>query len=228
LAPLSLTARDHFSVYALDCELHTSPVDDPADRATVERAVDAVLKSWNARSGAVHSNCPNPLHFWDAVTVVTKELRARPGLRVMLVVSDGVDEGSTNSWKLVGEYAQESSVAIFGLADVPIDMRENALNVVCQLSGGIPLTASPQSLAKQLQRLMTMVRGRYIVEFPHPASTKPSHFFMEMTIAGSQDFIRPAGATVSVDDPKILSDPMTVLPDPSYAPQVGNRKVKPN
>jgi hypothetical protein len=72
---------------------------------------------------------------------------------------------------------------------------------------------------------MTMVRGRYIVEFPHPVSTTPSYRVMDITIAKSLAFIRPAGAAVSVDDPKILNDPMTVRPDASYSPQVGNRKV---
>jgi hypothetical protein len=48
---------------------------------------------------------------------------------------------------------------------------------------------------------------------------------MDMTIAKSDAFIRPAGARVLVDDPKILADPMTILPDSSYAPRVGNRKV---
>ena len=226
IAGLSLTARDKLWVYALDCQLYRSSVDDRTDHAAVKQAVDSVLASWNARAGVRQSgSCPNPLYLWDSVAVVTKELRVQPGLRVMLVVSDGVDGGSRNNWNLVREYAQKGSVAIFGLTGAPNSHMENAFNSVCQLSGGILLPASPQNLAKQLQWFMTMVRGRYIVEFPHPVTTKPVHLTMEITIAKSHDFIRPAGAAVSVDDPKILNDPTTVLPDPSYAPQVGNRKV---
>jgi hypothetical protein len=226
IAGLALTARDRLSVYALDCSLHRSPVEDPADRRAVEQAVGSVLRSWNARRAVGQSgSCPNRMYLWDSVSVVTKELRTRPGLRVMLVVSDGVDGGSRNNWNLVREYAQGSSVAIFGLTGKPNTFVEDAFNSVCQLSGGILLTASPQNLAKQLQWFMTMVRGRYIVEFPHPVSTEPSRFLMEMTIAKSHDFIRPAGAAVTLDDPKILNDPMTVRPDASYSPQVGNRKV---
>jgi hypothetical protein len=224
LAPLSLTARDKLWVYALDCQLHRSPVDDPGDPATVKQAVDSVLKSWNARGG-VQSGCPNRLNLWDSVTVVTKELRARPGLRVMLVVSDGVDGGSWNNWNLTRDYAVASSVAIFGLTGRPNVFVEDSFDSVCQLSGGMLLKASPHNLAKQLQWFMTMVRGRYIVEFPHPVSTKPSHLIMDITIAKSLTFIRPAGAAVAVDDPKILNDPMTVPPDASHAPQVGSRKV---
>jgi hypothetical protein len=226
LAPLSLTARDQLSVYALDCQLHRSSVDNPPDRAAVKQAVDSVLKPWNAvRDGPQSARCSNRLYFWDAVTVVTKELRAQPGLRVMLVVSDGVDGGSRNNWNLAREYAATGGVAIFGLTDKANAFVEDPFNSVCQLSGGILLTASPHDLAKQLQLFMTMVRGRYIVEFPHPVSTKPMHFVMDMTIARSHNFIRPAGATVSVDDPKILNDPMTIVPDATYRPQVGNRKV---
>lgn len=233
LAPLSLTARDHLSIYALDCELFRSSVNDPADPAAVKQAVDSVLQSWNARPGVQQSaSCPNRRYLWDSVAVVTDELRARSGLRVMLVVSGGVDGGSRNNWNLVRLYAQGSSVAIFGITRAPnssfapSDFRaENAFNSVCQLSGGMLLTASPDNLAKQLQWFMKMVRGRYIVEFPHPVTTKPSHLNMEVTIANRYAFIRPAGAAVSVDDPKILNDPMTVHPDASYAPQVGNRTV---
>ena len=226
LAPLSLTARDQLRVYALDCQLHRSPVDDPSDRVAVKQAVDSVLASWKARGGVRQSgSCPNPLYLWDSVTVVTKELRARPGLRVMLVVSDGSDGGSRNNWNLARDYAVASSVAIFGLAGRPNVFMEDSFDSVCQLSGGILLTASPHNLAKQLQWFMTMVRGRYIVEFPHPVSTTPSRLLMDITIAKSLAFIRPAGAAVALDDPKILNDPMTVLPDASHAPQVGNRKV---
>jgi hypothetical protein len=240
LAQLSLTARDRLWVYALDCQLDRSSLVNPADRAAVEQAVDLVPASWKTRRGVQQSgSCLNPLYLWDSIAVVTKELRERPGLRVMLVVSDGADGGSRNNWNLVREYAQDNSVAIFGLTGRPNVLRgaiigstrqpnglvEDPFNSLCQLSGGILLTASPQNLAKQLQWFMTMVRGRYIVEFPHPESTKPSHLIMEMTIAKRHDFIRPAGAAFVVDDPKILNDPMTVRADASYAPQVGNRKV---
>jgi hypothetical protein len=226
LPSLSLTARDHLSVSVLYCQLDTFPVSNPTSRAGVEQSVAAVAKSLNALLGVgQRRSCVDRMYFWDAVTVVTRRLRAEPGLRVMLVISDGFDGGSKNTPKLAGEYAQESSVAIFGLTDAPIYMGESALNVVCQSSGGILLSGSQQNLAKQMEWFMKMVRGRYIVDFPHPVSTKPTHFFMEMTIAKSHDFIRPAGATVSVDDPNILNDPMTIRPDPSYAPQVGNRKV---
>jgi hypothetical protein len=226
LALLSLTARDHLVVYALDCQLSRFPVEDPSDRAAVTQVVDSALKSWKERGGVQQSgSCPNRLYFWDSVTVVTKDLRARSGLRVMLAVSDGFDGGSRNNWNLVREYAQESSVAIFGLTGEQNVFVEDPLNSVCQLSGGILLKANPYNLAKQLHRFMTMVRGRYIVEFPHPVTTKPTRFLMDVTIARSDALIRPAGAAVLVDDPKILTDPMTIHPDASYAPQVGNRKV---
>jgi hypothetical protein len=226
LAPLSLTANDRLSVYALDCQITRSSLDDPSDPVAVKEAVDSVLESWKARRLVLQSeSCPNRRYLWDSVTVVTKELRAQSRLRVMLLVSDGVDRGSRNSWNLARDYAQHSSVAIFGLTGVPNVLQENPLNEVCQLSGGMILTASSHNLAKQVRWFMTMVRGRYIVEFPHPVSTKPLDLIMDITIAKRRAFIRPAGAAFAVDDPKILNDPTTLLPDPSYAPQVGNRRV---
>jgi hypothetical protein len=221
-------------VYAIDCHLFRSSVGNAADRAAVKQAVDSALHSWNTRPAVPESSsCPNRRYLWDSVAVVTKELREQAGLRVMLVVSSGVDGGSRNNWNRVREYAQGSSVAIFGISSVPnagIARRdvssENAFNSVCQLSGGMILMASPDNLAQQLQWFMAMVRGRYIVEFPHPVWTKAETLAMQITIVnGHHAFIRPAGASVLIDDPKILNDPHTVAPDASYAPQVGNRKV---
>jgi len=148
---------------------------------------------------------------------------------VILAVTDGVDRGSRNSWNALRDFAQMRSVAIFGLvqlADLKSTRNEAPFNDVCQLSGGILLPTPAKDLEKQLARAVTLIRGRYIVEFPRPVTTVGGHYNMDITISRRrQAFIRPAGAEVPTDDPAILNDPTTVPSDLSRTPQLGNRKI---
>jgi uncharacterized protein YjlB len=76
-----------------------------------------------------------------------------------------------------------------------------------------------------MKQFLTMLRGRYIVEFPHPVDTLGGEHGMEITIKGSDALVLPAGIGVPLDDPAILKDPTTVPADPASAPQLGKRKV---
>jgi hypothetical protein len=172
--------------------------------------------------------CQNPLSLWDSLATIVQTLSKRPGRRVILAVTDGVDRGSRNSWNALRFFAQTRSVAIFGLVQ-PADLRntqnEAPFNDVCQLSGGILLPTSAEDLGKQLAWAVMLVRARYIVEFPRPVTTVGGHYSMDITISRQAAFIRPAGAAIPIDDPAILNDPTTVPPDLSRTPQLGNRKI---
>jgi hypothetical protein len=86
------------------------------------------------------------------------------------------------------------------------------------------LLSPPSSLDFTLQRFVTLVRERYIVEFPRPANATPGTHSQEVRIARSKDFIRPAGISVPIPDASVLSDPTTVPSDPSLTPQLGMRR----
>jgi hypothetical protein len=229
LAPLSLNANDEVSIYALSCEL-IHPTDPGAtDAAALKRQVNLVLRqSQSLDRRDTKGRCQNRLYLWDSLVDIVQTLSKRPGRRVVLAVTDGVDRGSRNSWNALRFFAQASSVAIFGLVQ-PEDLRntqnETPFNDVCQLSGGILLPTPPKDLGKQLAWAVTLIRGRYIVEFPRPVSTVGGHYNMDITISRSRAFIRASGAEFPTDDPSILNDPTTVPPDLSRTPQVGNRKV---
>jgi hypothetical protein len=229
LAPLSLHAKDEVSIYALDCGL-IHPTDQGAtDAATLKQQVDLVLR----QSQSVHwwdtkPTCQNPIKLWDSLVNIVQTLSTRPGRRVILAVTDGVDHGSRNSWNALRDFAQARSVAIFGLVP-PWELRhfqnETPFDDVCQLSGGILLPTSAEDLGKQLAWAVTLIRGRYIVEFPRPVTTVGGHYSMDITISRREAFIRPTGARVPTDDPAILNDPTTVPSDLSRTPQLGNRKI---
>jgi hypothetical protein len=241
LAPPFLTLRDRVSLYVLDCDLIRFSVAAPYTQDALKGVVDRALKPWSGRGQVGQStNCPTRRYLWDTLAAMTGALSKQAGRRVILAVTDGVDRGSLSPWNEVRTYAQQSGVAIFGMTDAAIlniapngnqsmnpgyVHKESPFNSVCELSGGIVLAAHPKTLERQLQWFVTMVRGRYIVEFPHPVSTKGVYRGMEISIEKSDAFIRPAGASVPLDDPKILDDPTTVRSDSANAPKVGKRKV---
>jgi hypothetical protein len=232
LAPLSLHTRDEVSIYALDCELIHTPDQRGTDAATLKRQVDLVLRQSQSRDQSdTKPRCQNSLNLWDSLATIVQNLSKRPGRRVILAVTDGVDRGSRNSWNALRDFAQTRSVAIFGLVP-PEELRANNItrnelpfNEVCQLSGGMLLPTSSKDLGRQLALAVMLIRGRYIVEFPRPVTTVGGHYSMDITISRRQALIRPTGAGVPTDDPAILNDPTTVPPDLSRTPELGNRKI---
>jgi hypothetical protein len=234
LAPLSLHAKDRVSVYSMDCNLGRSAENVPADPARLHRAVDLALEPWRTHGrDRWRSDCKTPANLWDSLMVVTRALGEQPGRRVMLVVTDGVDRGSKASWNSLRMLAQEHGVAIFGMvqiADTNIGYTrtrnpEDMFKSVCELSGGIVLTASEKSLSEDLKEFTGIVRARYIVEFPHPVDTKGGYHDMNITIDKSDAHVLPSGIGIPVDDAAILRDPTTVSMDPADVPQAGKRKV---
>jgi hypothetical protein len=230
LAPLSLHAKDEVSIYALDCQL-IHPTDQGAtDAATLKRQVDLVLRQSQSRDQRdTKPRCQKPLYLWDSLASIVQTLSNRPGRRVILAVTDGVDRGSRNSWNALRFFAQTRSVAIFGLVQ-PADLRnrrdEVPFNDVCQMSGGILLPTAAKDLEKRLAWAVTLIRARYIVEFPPPVSTVAGHYSLDITISERpKAFIRPTGMELPTDDPAILNDPTTVPSDSSRTPELGNRKI---
>ena len=80
----------------------------------------------------------------------------------------------------------------------------------------------PQNHLVQFTKLL---RGRYIVEFPRPFNATGGHN-LAVSIEKSNDFIRPAGISVPIEDPAILADPTTVPSDPSLTPVEGKERPK--
>jgi hypothetical protein len=229
LAPLSLHAKDEVSIYALDCHLIHPRDQGATDAATLKRQVDLVLQ-WQSRDQRdTKRRCQNPLYLWDSLASIVETLSTRPGRRVILAVTDGVDRGSRSSWNALRFFAQTRSVAIFGLVQ-PADLRNTQDEVpfddVCELSGGILLPTSAKDLGKQLAWAVTLIRARYIVEFPRPVSTVGGHYSLDITISTRPEaFIRPTGSQFPSDDPAILNDPTTVPSDLSRTPELGDRKI---
>jgi hypothetical protein len=235
LAPVSLHLKDRVSVYSMYCKLVRTSIDAPADGALLKGAVDRALAEWSAGAQDRHKrDCQKPSNLWDSMAFAANELSTRPGRRVLLVVTDGVDRGSRTSFTALRDFAQERSVAIFGLLQsgdvsglLPMGTpnRSSAFNALCELSGGMVLTAAPKELAERLKWFTTLLRDRYILEFPRPHDAEGGKVEMSVTVEKMKAFILTAGIGIPLPDPKILKDPTTVPLNPADAPQLGKRKV---
>jgi hypothetical protein len=235
LAPLSLKAWDHVSIYVLDCSFSHTLEDAPAGQDDLKRAVDSALQMWSYRRPKKHEgDCKPSSRLWDALTsIILDPVYHLPGRRVVLAITDGSDRGSTSTWNYVRVLAQSAGVAIFGVVDVPPHLtdswnknHENPFNSVCQLSGGMIFMTNPRDLAETLTRFIQTIRERYIVEFPRPLNSTAGEHGLHVKIEKSEDdFIRSAGLSVPMPDPAVLADPATVASDPSRAPVEGTRRT---
>ena len=87
-------------------------------------------------------------------------------------------------------------------------------------------TTDERSLAKTLQRFTSILRERYIVEFPRAYNVTAGSHDMEVRVnKGANYFIRPMGISVPIADPALARDPTTVPTNPAHEPKVGTRKV---
>ena len=250
LAPLSLHPRDRVSVYALDCSLRRSLHEAPAESVLLKKAVGAVLEPSVQHKRNKHGErCDLRGHLWDGLAEVAIALSEAPGRRVILVVTDGRDSGSRNSWNEVRYFAQSKGIAIFALNFAPASLAamgsyrvgsggylpggggasavEKPLVSVCELSGGIVMRMNDSSaLSKSLERFVTMLRERYIVEFPRPTNSTAGEHGLEVKIdKGIYIIIRPSGVSVPLPDPALMADPATIQAGPSQAPEQGTQKV---
>jgi len=236
-APSWLSPLDRVSIYVLDCGLVRSLNDTPADGRMLTLGMDAALKSWTTRKVEAHGKgCKQTVHLWDAIGYVASELSKLPGRRVILLITDGRDRGSARTWNEVRIYLQAMGVAVFGLTTVPLapslsgwrwnNSDVNALNAICELSGGMLTVNYPAMAGKTVQRLIPTLRGRYILEFPRPSnSTAGAHDMRVKVEQGQGYFVRPSGISIPLPDPDLAKDPSTVLVGPAETPEQGKRRV---
>jgi hypothetical protein len=213
--------------------------DLPVDPEVLRRGSETVLRVWKARR-AGHERCPKTVHLQEALFYIVRQMQDLPGRRVILAVSDGEDDVAKPSWGQVSEAAQNAGTAIFAIAPLGVQaqqfagvrlsgpQRANLLNLACELSGGTLVMSTSRDLPGTLRDFTSMVRDRYIVDFPRPANSTPGRHSLEVRIDKSGAFIRPAGISVPIADPAVLADPTTVPSDPNLTPVQGKRTEVPH
>jgi hypothetical protein len=178
---------------------------------------------------------------------VARDIGDSPGRRVILVVSDGADRHSVNNnWSTVERFAGSKSITVFGIRPVPKHTEialydpfsqpgfhgwwtmtnADPFGMLCGSSGGLVLGVDKgtNGMTGQIRRMMTMLRDRYILEFPRPLNGDPGLYSINVTINDPRAIIRPAGVAFPPRerDPKL---PEGTLPqDASKVPVVGSKR----
>jgi len=251
----ALHPQDRISMYSVDCTVMRTLKEEPAvDPALIAQGIANALAAPGLHGTKTKPACGSHLHLWDAMAMVGQELGGSPSRRVLLVVSLGRENGSKDSLSWAAEYLSSQGVAVFGLRDNPEYRRESSfmsfgggsggtgrrggLNlpgtisdedlfaVMCGRNGGMILDASMPGVAEDLRHLIELLRGRYIIEYPRPEDKQAAMHSLDITIAGTNAFIRPTGGSSPIPDPAILADPNTLPSTPSPA-KAGSRRHLP-
>ena len=235
LARTALRPWDRVSIYAMDCNLTRTAYNIPADPAKVRNLVEAAMDASgdHSRKGKT-SPCKQALPLWDSMASVATQLYALQGRRVLLVLTDGVDRGSSVHWSRLLQVLQVTSTATFGLmteeeiasergnawdyrdhtmpaaTEHGLAAHEIRFRPLCESSGGLELPASQRSLTKTLERFAEMLRERYIVEYPRRNDAQPGLHDLRISIGNDLAFVALAGITVPLADKKLLANPLTI------------------
>ena len=236
-----LTSRDHVSVFAYDCTLVSSVLDEPASTAVLHSGVAAALAAprLHGEPGS-RGRCRAPIHLWDAMATVTSRVRSLPGRRVLVVVSDGHDWGSKSTADLVRVNASGFGLAIFGVEPAPpqrpvLGLRlptrlametamDDAFGVLCNGTGGLVVGGDRDDLDETLARIVRLVRGRYILEFARPQNGTAGSHRIDVSVTDASAIVRSSGVAVGLQDEAQRNDAHTVPKDTSKDPVIGQSK----
>jgi hypothetical protein len=239
LPPDFLHPQDRVSVYAIDCSLIRTIYDTGANPAALADGVRRATAAWQIRETQNEKlqkenkkpvpYCRAGLPLWDSMSEVLKDLDQQPGRRVLLAITDGVDDGSKTLWKDVMFHAQIHSETVFGLkptTQTSFDGPEDKFKQICVDSGGIDLQGNEHTTILRLKEFTQMMRERYILEYPRTPNEKPGvHIIAVSYKKKSNLYITATGITVPIASEDEIQSRKTIQSDPSRAPEFGSRKV---
>jgi Ca-activated chloride channel homolog len=121
--------------------------------------------------------------LWDAIGFASQRLgsepEARPTARILVVISDGEDNSSSNTLKQAIQAAERNQVLVYAVSTkeytdtVPAEKStgDRALIALAEQSGGAFFSpGSVMSLKRSLAELQQLIRSRYLISY------KPDHF----------------------------------------------------
>ncbi len=244
-APL-IQAGDRLSMSAsVGCTIAGTSVINTVTAENLQRLSTALIetaKTKNEESGSAGKVCKPGARLWDSVAFAMQKLKGDPGRRVIIAITNGEDKAS--KWKpaQLRELAIHTGVTLFAIRPSTLDgnkldvdqsllhrgiygLDHDPLTEIAELSGGMVLEGTGKPIAKDLQRVVAMVRDRYIIDFVRPSYFKGGLHGIEVSIGDRAAFIRTGGNSVPLPDAKELADPNRVPNDPSLEPVAGKRGV---
>jgi hypothetical protein len=245
LAESSFKPSDNVSIYVMSCSLVRTAYNLTPDPSSLKKALKDALATSRAEQADHKDSCKRGIPLWDSMAVVTLQLQKLSSYRVLIAITDGYDSGSKNKWNEVRLLTQQTSVAVFGVSpvlDTPLPASalesmlhdglpanpfhaEDPFDIICQLSGGIQTFTGGRKLGNALVQVVQMVRNRYIVSFSEANNDQARMHSLDVTLANVNAYVRPAGLSVNLIDPKLLRDASTVPSNSTNKPVPGDRKV---
>ena len=240
LPPDFFQPTDHVSVWAFDCHLVRASREAATAALSLSTGVNAVLHASSLHHASEGSSrCKRPVSLWDAIGAAILDLRTQPGRRVLVVISDGEDNAGHYTWEQVRLAASISSIAVFAikpffrpdLDDLLVGRRalqasrEDRLGLLCGGSGGTNFIQGDNAVDEMLGRLMSLVRSRYILEFPRASNGTNGIHSLDVTVHRRGVLVHSTGISVPIMEKSLLNDPSTVPTDNTRAPVMGDRKI---
>ena len=234
------TSNDRVSVFADDCNLVRSLQSVPASLSALRAGVAKVLASPTLHTpGQVEPHCGERVRIWDVMATTILELGKQPGRRVLIVATDGLDRGSTQSAEEVRRLAIRSGVTVFAIRRArptqafsgtdSTEIRQithitkDDLDVICDGTGGLNFTYLNNTIASTVPRVMVFLRERYILDFLNPSNITAGDHRIDVTVPDPTAFVRVSGAVFPLRD---RHDPSTMPSDLFPAPERGGQKPK--
>lgn len=234
-----LTPRDHISIFAVDCSLVRSTFDTPFSPDALAQGLHGALTSPRLKEKPTNIRGCTSARLWDTIGSVIAQTSQLPGRRVVLILSNGTDRQSSTSWKTLQLFAGQFSTTLIGLQPLAAlvllqrnlggmqarSENEQIFKLLCFGTGGTLLSADNDLLPAQLQRAITLLRQRYILQFPRPTNGTMGLHLVEVHVPDSAALVRPSGITFPMQDKDLAASPGTLHPDTSRAPVFGDRKI---
>jgi hypothetical protein len=213
----SLQPHDHLTVFAMDgCKgrrlgEEMAAFGEDKLRLSVTSAME-IQPYWAGHHRK--EECPLPLGYWDMVFYAARRLSQSSGRKLIITLGPGASintQGAANIHNVLLNNSislfpivHNSSAGGLPISSVFLTNSDSLIPLMMQAeeSGGVVLGATWRSLAKTLAQPVLMARGRYILEFPRPDSLPAGQHHITVADGHPRDFIRSAGISVPVADPK--------------------------
>jgi hypothetical protein len=208
----SFQPQDRISLYAMNCALFRTAYDQPPNAALLETALNSVIGSAQSDGKKGDVACQDQSGLRDYLDLIIKRSYPMPGRRVVLILSDGMDDKGLLVWTDLISDAALYSVTTFGInvPDAQLFPWGGSFNDLSQRSGGLNITTTPERVSHTLAQFIDFLRQRYILQFPMPAPIDNNVHQALVTIDRSTKLIRPSQITVPITHPSTQAGPVNV------------------
>lgn len=216
--------------------MYRSALNVPADAAAIRLGVEHVLAA--VASTPKRLTCGANMHLWDWASYMFAQTAHAQGRRVAIIISGGHELGSSATLLQASRLAGHYAVSVFGVRDrrellrpqssaeeiTAHDRGEDRFDLLCLSNGGLVLNIRAGNLQSELAELLTLVRSRYILEFPRPDSGDPGLHQIAINVPKNKHLeVHASGTSVATSDPSSAKD-ANVIPSQSSPATFGKRR----